>query len=189
MNNSWKTTVCGLLALIGSAIAQFFPKLQSIGLFLASVGSGAGLLFARDNNVSSEMAGVKSLATAVVEIPIRKPGDPQTPAPGLTTGSQEKGASFLPLLFVAVGLALLCMAGIFLVGCTSFTIAQTDPDGRQTRIDARQFFGSDEVISKLKTTQTDKTQGVGIDSLQQQTSTNAAGTLDAVTRLLQTLKP
>lgn len=64
---SWKTTVCGLLALVGGALAQFFPEYAKLGGFFASVGSGAGLLFARDNNVTSEEAiGKKSLPPSLL---------------------------------------------------------------------------------------------------------------------------
>ena len=48
MKRSWKTTVCGLVALIGGSLTQFFPEYAKLGGFLATVGSGAGLLFARD---------------------------------------------------------------------------------------------------------------------------------------------
>jgi hypothetical protein len=54
---SWKTTVAGLLALTGGALVQFFPAHAALGGFLATLGSGAGLLFARDNKVTSEQAG------------------------------------------------------------------------------------------------------------------------------------
>lgn len=63
-NSSWKTTLCGLLALVGGALVQFFPEYAKLGGFLAFIGSGAGLLFARDNNVTSEQAGAKSSAVA-----------------------------------------------------------------------------------------------------------------------------
>jgi len=55
---SWKTTACGIAALIGSAVAQFYPEYAHHGNFLATVATGAGLLFARDNNVSSEALGI-----------------------------------------------------------------------------------------------------------------------------------
>lgn len=57
MKSSWKTTVCGLLALIGGGLTQFYPEYAQLGGFLAFLGSGLGLLFARDNNVTSEQAG------------------------------------------------------------------------------------------------------------------------------------
>lgn len=58
--NSWKTTLCGLLAVVGAGLTQFFadvPWLFRVGGFLAAVAPAAGLLFARDNNVTSEQAG------------------------------------------------------------------------------------------------------------------------------------
>ncbi len=57
---SWKTTLCGVLAIVGAGMTQFFhdtPMLFKIGGFLATVAPACGLLFARDNNVTSEQAG------------------------------------------------------------------------------------------------------------------------------------
>lgn len=62
--NSWKTTLCGVLAIVGGALVQFFPEYAKLGGFMACIGSGLGLLFARDNNVTSEQAGAKSSAVA-----------------------------------------------------------------------------------------------------------------------------
>lgn len=59
MKSSWKTTVCGLLAIIGASLVQFFsdiPLVVKCGGFLGAVASGAGLMFARDNKVTSEQA-------------------------------------------------------------------------------------------------------------------------------------
>ena len=55
---SWKTTLCGAIALIGASVAQFYPEQARHGLFLSAVGTGLGLLFARDNNVSSKALGI-----------------------------------------------------------------------------------------------------------------------------------
>jgi hypothetical protein len=57
MNRSWKTTLCGAVALGGGIAAQFFPEyplVVKIGGALAAFGTGMGLMFARDNGVSSE---------------------------------------------------------------------------------------------------------------------------------------
>ncbi len=59
MKHSWKTTVCGLVAIVGASLVQFFsdiPLVVKCGGFLGAVASGAGLLFARDNKVTSEQA-------------------------------------------------------------------------------------------------------------------------------------
>lgn len=56
---SWKTTTFGAIALIGSTFAQFYPEFERHGLFIAQIGGALGLLFARDNNVSSEALGIK----------------------------------------------------------------------------------------------------------------------------------
>lgn len=57
---SWKTTLCGVLGIVGGALTQIFhdmPLVMKIGLFLSTIGPAIGLLFARDNNVTSEQAG------------------------------------------------------------------------------------------------------------------------------------
>jgi hypothetical protein len=64
--NSWKTTAAGIgaiLVAVGSALSATFDAdpatVADWGAVVAAVIAGAGLLFARDNNVSSEAAGVK----------------------------------------------------------------------------------------------------------------------------------
>lgn len=66
--NSWKTTICGLLVIVGGALVQFYPELSKLGGLLSTVGGGAGLLFARDNSKSSEDVG----AGQGVSIPISR---------------------------------------------------------------------------------------------------------------------
>lgn len=58
---SWKTTLCGLLAIIATAglAADFGPLAAKIFGFVGSIATAAGLLFARDANVSSEQQGIK----------------------------------------------------------------------------------------------------------------------------------
>ena len=63
---SWKTTGCGILALVGGGLMQFYPEQAKLGGFLAFIGSGLGLLFARDNNVSSEDVGADE-ATKIIK--------------------------------------------------------------------------------------------------------------------------
>ncbi len=52
---SWKTTACGALAVIATAVigADFGPMVTKIATCAAAAAGGLGLLFARDNNVSS----------------------------------------------------------------------------------------------------------------------------------------
>ena len=57
---SWRTTICGVLALVGPLIAQFYPEYAHHGNFIGALGAGLGLLFARDNRVSSEDLGIPS---------------------------------------------------------------------------------------------------------------------------------
>lgn len=59
--NSWKTTLFGALAALGTYLAtvQDPEWLQYVGKGLVMVGPLLLGLFARDNNVSSEQAGAK----------------------------------------------------------------------------------------------------------------------------------
>lgn len=52
---SWKTTACGALAIVATAVigADFGPLVTKIAACVGSAAGGLGLLFARDNNVSS----------------------------------------------------------------------------------------------------------------------------------------
>lgn len=66
MNGSWKTSAAGIgavLVAVGSALTAMFDNdpatLPDWGAVVAAVIAGIGLLFARDNNVSSEAAGAK----------------------------------------------------------------------------------------------------------------------------------
>lgn len=55
---SWRTTTCGIAALVGPLIAQFYPEFANHGNFIGAVGAGLGLMFARDNRVTSEEVGL-----------------------------------------------------------------------------------------------------------------------------------
>ena len=63
---SWKTTVAGILTALIPALSAVSAYLDGDplttpdwGLAIAGITAGIGLLFARDNNVSSEDAGAK----------------------------------------------------------------------------------------------------------------------------------
>ena len=68
MSASWRTTLCGILSIIASAIATIgLPILDADPLtipnwtaFGAAVAAAVGLFMARDDSVTSEMAGAKS---------------------------------------------------------------------------------------------------------------------------------
>ena len=53
---SWKTSACGALAVVATAVigADFGPLATKIASCAAAAATGLGLLFARDNNVSSQ---------------------------------------------------------------------------------------------------------------------------------------
>ena len=57
---SWKTTLGGIIALIGPVLPQILPpEFAWIGQAVSSLGVAFGLISARDNNKSSEDVGVK----------------------------------------------------------------------------------------------------------------------------------
>lgn len=59
---SWKTTSAGILAIVGGIVRFYFAVKagqfteEAITTSLTAILSGVGLLFARDNNVTSEEA-------------------------------------------------------------------------------------------------------------------------------------
>jgi|APGre2960657404_1045060.scaffolds.fasta_scaffold243246_2 uncharacterized membrane protein YhiD involved in acid resistance len=66
MSGSWKTSAAGIGAVLvaaGSAMTAMFDNdpatLPDWGAVIAAVIAGVGLLFARDNGVTSEAAGAK----------------------------------------------------------------------------------------------------------------------------------
>lgn len=71
MKGSWKTTVCGCLALAATAVSQynFSPLVTKIAGCAAAAFTSIGLLLARDNNVSSEDVGLKPVTTTVTTTP------------------------------------------------------------------------------------------------------------------------
>jgi len=90
-------------------------------------------------------------------------------------------------------LAAVAVALLGLAGCARFSVTQTDesPNERTitTRITGTAFFSSAQTVSKIKAVQTDKTQSFGTDALGQHGATNVAETVDALTRLIQSLRP
>lgn len=61
---SWKTSLTGILTIvtaIGSAVLVYLKSgvLPDFGVLSAAVMAGVGLLYSRDNNVTSESAGAK----------------------------------------------------------------------------------------------------------------------------------
>lgn len=60
---SWKTTLGGAIAFLGTAIGQIYPEHSREAALIAAIGTAFGLVFARDNNVSSEDAGAKPPTT------------------------------------------------------------------------------------------------------------------------------
>lgn len=58
---SWKTTLGGALAALGTTVAILDPDWARWGGLVAAFGTFFGLLFARDNNVTSEQAGAKPI--------------------------------------------------------------------------------------------------------------------------------
>lgn len=88
---------------------------------------------------------------------------------------------------------LLTAALLVLTGCASYQVTQTDlsPDRRQIQLEVRALtlFSSSQNISRIRATQTDKTQSFGTESVGQSGSTNTVATLQALTTLMQSIRP
>lgn len=56
---SWKTTLSGVAALAALAVKHFWPQYAPLADQAMTVAVAGGLLAARDNNVTSEDAGLK----------------------------------------------------------------------------------------------------------------------------------
>ena len=92
----------------------------------------------------------------------------------------------------------LLMTGFLFTGCASFSTTQTDvsydPETNQTRkittrAKARTLFEAKSALSNFKASQTDKTQGASVGSLNQEaSSTNVAANASALAELIRALK-
>lgn len=91
-------------------------------------------------------------------------------------------------------LSLLLTAALLVVtGCASYQVTQTDlsPDRRQIQLEVRALtlFSSSQNISRIRATQTDKTQSFGTESVGQSGATNTVAAIQALTTLIQTIRP
>lgn len=93
----------------------------------------------------------------------------------------------------ATTLAAVAVVLLGLAGCARFSVTQIDesPNERTitTRITGTALFSSAQTVSRIKAVQTDKTQSFGTDALGQHGATNVAEAVDALTRLVQSLRP
>lgn len=85
---------------------------------------------------------------------------------------------------------LILLSLVCLVGCTHLhtKIEETDKDGskRTTENSCTSFFDSKSELAKFKTTNTEKTQSMGIGALSQESSgTNAVNVLNNVARIVE----
>jgi len=80
-----------------------------------------------------------------------------------------------------------------LFGCTTFHVKQTDesPEARKISSDikATAWFSSAQSIAKIKALQTDKTQSFGADAVSQKGATNVVAALEAIARIVESLRP
>ncbi len=94
-------------------------------------------------------------------------------------GSREskpcyKSPKPLPKMKTSRLFAILSLLTLLLPGCASVTTDQTETNDagytRHTKFKARTFFDSKNELAKTRTTMTDKTQGVAISGLEQESS-------------------
>lgn len=57
---SWKTTTAGIIAIAAIIVETFWPQHSALLGKIISAATAAGLLVARDNNVTSEQAGASN---------------------------------------------------------------------------------------------------------------------------------
>jgi hypothetical protein len=80
-----------------------------------------------------------------------------------------------------------------LCGCTTYRVTQEDSSdsGRNITLDIRAtaWFSSGQNIAGITAQQTDKTQSFGTKSLSQAGPTNTVATLEALTKMLQSIRP
>lgn len=73
---SWKTSLGAAVCAFGAAVSLIDPAWTKIGALLTAAGTSLGLLFARDNNVTSEQALAKTPPRAGESIPIKLTSPP-----------------------------------------------------------------------------------------------------------------
>jgi len=164
MISSWKTTLFGLLAAVGAAVsagiqtgiidATHFPAwFKGMAALVSVIGTAGVGVFARDNNKTSEQVGAGH-------------DDDNPPA-----------AKILMLALFALGLAFV----LLLTGCSSFRSEQVHTTADGSRIESRQhittFWDSESKLSKLRISTTDKTQGLSVGSLSEESSGSNAVSL------------
>lgn len=80
-----------------------------------------------------------------------------------------------------------------LFGCARFSVMQTDasPNERTitTKISGTAWFTSAQNVTRIKATQTDKSQSFGTDSIGQHGATNTVEALTAIARILEAIRP
>jgi len=93
--------------------------------------------------------------------------------------AQSKGV-LAAAIYVSLSLAL--------CGCTSFSIHQTydEIEGlRTTEMRGWTLFSGAQTLTKIKTSNTEKTQGLGVDAMEQRETNDVVG---AVIRLLESVR-
>lgn len=89
---------------------------------------------------------------------------------------------FIPLIF----------SSFVLVGCTTVKITQKDESPERTvstDVKATAWFSSSQNITKIKTSQTDKTQSTGTEGMTQHGATNAIEALKVINDILGKVRP
>lgn len=157
---SWKTTLCGIISILGSIIVQYYPEHAQHGAALSALATGLGLLFARDNNKTSEQVGA-----------------------GKTESRQLPLLVFLFGSLLATGLFVM----VLFSGCARFKSVQVQTKADGTKTESRQtittFWDSQSSIAKLRASTTDKTQGLTVGGFAEDAqSSNVVNVIEAVTK-------
>lgn len=135
------------------------------------------------------LAGLGLAAAAFLRAALAPAAPPPADADAARPGYTRAPGNILPFLAV-----LCCLSSVILLtaGCAHFSTTQdrTHPDGTKetTHVFISTLFDSHNEVGKLRTTMTDKSQGIGVGSISENSSsTNLVEMLRLVGAILQSI--